>query len=426
VRPFLVFALVLLTLFSSACAEPEPVLDFALRISAPGPLEPLDPQLKSSFTMVVKGLVFDLLVELDAEGRDHSRVLRRWAPTGAGEYRLELIRPLRFSDGSEVRDEDLVASLQAFGLTGRLEQGAVVASAAPGRAPVEALLRSAVLFRRSGEAAVGTGPFRLEEQSSSRIVLRRVKPVPGRIASVELMGFTSPQEAFAGALRGDANALIMPAASQLELLADIQRFQVLRSDSVHALAVIFNAARLSPSERREIAAALSIRDLVRAYGPGCQPYPAAGALGRVSPGKRRLQILALNMANAHRVALAVSRALEPRSGDIDRVATPEDPRLQRGEFDLFVNLVQVSPFSLAATSWRTGNKINFGRYSNPDLDAALQAGDLEAARRALEADPPALNVCRYQLSAAIDSRVRNARLGPYGLLQSLADWEVGP
>lgn len=426
VRPFLLLVLFLIALAFPACERKEEAADFTLRISVTGPLQTLEPTLKSGYPMFVKGLVFDLLVEPTPDGGSRSNVLSSWERVGPAERRLELKRPLYFSDGSPVGDEDLVASLEAFKMTGRAEGGAVYARSAPGEPPLEAQLMSAVLFRDGGTGMLGTGAFRVESQSPEKVALRRVKPSPGRVDSAELLGFGSPKEAFARALRGEANALILPAANQLDLLKDVRRFTILRSPGLSALAVIFNSAALPTEERRALARAISPHLLARAYGPGCEPYPEPLAPPPV-PAGRPLRILALKIPNTSRVALALRRALEPRSGSIELVTSAEAAsRFRRGEFDLFINLVQVWPSSVAGVNWRTGSSTNHGQYSNAQVDAALQAEDFHQAERLLEEDPPMLKICRQQFSLAIDARVKNLKLGPYALLQSLPEWEVAP
>ena len=80
---------------------------------------------------------------------------------------------------------------------------------------------------------------------------------------------------------------------------------------------------------------------------------------------------------------------------------------------------------MAVTNFHTGSPLNFG-YSNPRVDAALEAGDLQAATKALEKDPPVDFICREERIAVVDARIKNAQLGPFGLLETLPEWEVSP
>ena len=63
-------------------------------------------------------------------------------------------------------------------------------------------------------------------------------------------------------------------------------------------------------------------------------------------------------------------------------------------------------------------------YSNPALDSAIDAGDWAAAEAALHDDPPAAFICTRDQLAVVDARIRNPKLGPYDLLETLPDWEV--
>ncbi len=74
--------------------------------------------------------------------------------------------------------------------------------------------------------------------------------------------------------------------------------------------------------------------------------------------------------------------------------------------------------------WATDAPSNLARYSNPEVDRALAAGDFSAALRALRADPPVLELSARPRRILVDARIRDPRLGPYGLLQSLPEWEV--
>jgi hypothetical protein len=106
--------------------------------------------------------------------------------------------------------------------------------------------------------------------------------------------------------------------------------------------------------------------------------------------------------------------------------TLEDRQVKEGLFDIMVGPLQVWPPSQAALRWRSGVPRNFVGYSNTAVDEALDAADYSKAERELADDPPALFLCRPERTAAIDARVKNPRIGPYDMLESLPEWEVAP
>src|SRR5437870_1642572 len=63
-------------------------------------------------------------------------------------------------------------------------------------------------------------------------------------------------------------------------------------------------------------------------------------------------------------------------------------------------------------------------YRNTQVDAAHKVGDWARAMLALQEDPPVAFICTPERLALVDSRVKNPRIGPYGYLETLPDWEV--
>jgi hypothetical protein len=73
---------------------------------------------------------------------------------------------------------------------------------------------------------------------------------------------------------------------------------------------------------------------------------------------------------------------------------------------------------------RTGGPANANGYSNARVDRALDDGDWAAAREALRDDPPGALICTRDRLAVVDARIKDPRLGPTDLLETLPDWEV--
>jgi hypothetical protein len=125
------------------------------------------------------------------------------------------------------------------------------------------------------------------------------------------------------------------------------------------------------------------------------------------------------------MALAVARALGPAGGEARSVPiTDALSRLKSQDFDLLLVRPLVWPPSSAAIVWATESPYNQFGYSNPRVDAALKAGDWARALQDLQEDPPVVFICTPERLAVVDSRVKNPRVGPYGYLETLPDWEI--
>ena len=107
------------------------------------------------------------------------------------------------------------------------------------------------------------------------------------------------------------------------------------------------------------------------------------------------------------------------------VSTPDAFRLLKSQdFDLMMTRPIVWPPSSVAGPWASDSPLNEFGYRNPQVDAALKVGDWARAMLALQEDPPVAFICTPERLALVDSRVKNPRIGPYGYLETLPDWEV--
>jgi hypothetical protein len=143
------------------------------------------------------------------------------------------------------------------------------------------------------------------------------------------------------------------------------------------------------------------------------------------PPGRPLRIGLIRSIELSRAALALRQALGPRGGEITALGLDVWAARAR-DFDLFVNTMLVRPPGVEAFYFETDAPYNWSRYSNPQYDAALVAGDEQAAAEALKRNPPAVVIARRERLAAIDARLPEAALGDWGAFDSLPDWEVAP
>lgn len=410
----------------AACSRHEQPQAFRLRFPVWGPLPALEPGLGSSYGLLVKDLVFQRLVEPAGAGAWRSRFFDEWRPLRAGAYLLKPKSGLAFSDGSPVGIADFAASLRAAGLRVTERDRWLEIEPQSPDLPMEPQLFVAVLFRGGPGNYLGNGPFLSARYDGKTLLLRRREALPGRIAEVELVAVRTPREGFAAALRRDVNGLLMPDLGQIELLEGVPHLRTIRREGVHQLGVVFNARRLSKSERKGLSEALPVATLAEAYGENCRLEGAPRTAPRLSDGPP----LNVGVAESHlgmlRAGLALRRALGKRGGELfPEPIDAAERRAAAGLFDLMVVPVLAWPPSVATARWVTGAPYNWGGYSNPALDEAVQSGDFTRAQQELQDDPPALFICRMERTAAIDSRVKNATLGHYDMLETLPDWEVG-
>lgn len=423
-RFFLVVALL------SACAgRRDRGGPFVLRVAVEGPLASLGPDTRQSDSILAQDITFGVALGPTSGGGFRSRVFDRWELVSPHRARVHLDPGARFVDGSAVTSEDVQRSLLRYGLKGSVSGPWLEIEPLPGSAwaDVTVALTRTTISKQTPAGTVGVGPFIIATQSPQRIVLERRPSVDGRINRVELIAFKDRRAAFAATVRGDANATFMIDEGEHELLEGVPRLRLLRAPAPTARAVFMN-----PRLQRRLRLALSAR--IRqakvgelAYGPGCSSEAVPGFPAALPDG-RPLEVLAPEIdAFSYRAALAVRRALGSRGGEVDRVATAAAvPRTIAGAFDLSITPVLLVPRGAIGITFHTAAEGNYYGYSNPAFDAALDAGDYDKADEALREDPPLVILCRGERLAAVDSRIKNATLGVYGMLDTLPDWEVAP
>ncbi len=406
-----------------ACSKQERAESFVLRITVPGRLGPVNPSTPETYATLAQDLVFQAILFPDASGRARSAVAQKFERLGSDRCRISLDRKVRFSDGSPVTFEDVARGAALQQIRARRD-GDGVLLASPGRF-VEPLLFFTLLFRDAGGRVLGTGPFRTVEESPERIALERVRRVPGHIERVEILSSPSQREALARALRGEANGVHGLDERQTEFLEGVPALRVVRSAAPQARAVIFNDARIGRADRRKIRAALQWGEIAR-YGCGGAATTARLPNEPLPPG-RKLSLLAIRETAEVHAALAVRRALGARGGEVRAVEFAELSQLERGrQHDAYFEHILAWPTSVLALAWSTGGLFNWAGFSSPAVDAAFARGDLDAAAAAIEREAPAVVLCRRERIGAFDSRIRNATLGWWGVLDTLPEWEVGP
>jgi ABC-type transport system substrate-binding protein len=407
------------------CRTSHEEIAFKLRVAAVGPLTPLTPAEQRSSSIYAQEWVFETVLRTARDGSPIGGLASRFEFLDPAHARVELRSGARFSDGSPVTVEDVRTSLTDSNLDVRGESRALTIESRSGAA-VEPLLRHTRIYKRVGDAYLGSGPFRVTAQDANQLVLDRIEHVPGKIDEVVLVAFATPRDTFARTLAGDADLAVLQDAKQSEFFNGVDRLRVIRGPGANAIAVGMGLRRLSRSARKAIALALPRDDLGRlVFGEHCATMPPPPADGGAMP-TRRLDVEFLgNDLQMERMALAVARALGPAGGDARSVPIADAlAQLKSQDFDLLLVRPLVWPPSAAAIVWATDSPYNQFGYSNPRVDAALKAGDWARALQDLQEDPPVVFICTPERLAVVDSRVKNPRVGPYGYLETLPDWEI--
>jgi hypothetical protein len=372
---------------------------------------------------LAQGWVFEPLARVGETGEMVPALASKLALAGPRALRVWLRAEARFSDGTPLSFEDVATSLARNQLRVRRDGESLLVDSDDPALPTELLLARSLIFRRAGERLIGTGAFVVKEEDQSHVLLARRQREPDRIDRVLLQAYPLPKDAFAHTLKGDADLLPYPEARWLEFFEGVPRLRILKAPGTHANAVAFNLRRLSRAERVALVHVLASNEVRKlAFGDGCLPRADEPRTEPLASG-RPLGVVALPLFE--RFALAARRALGERGGDV-RLADLEHffATVKSGDFDMVAAAPLIWPPVMSVLVWRTGAPSNVLGYSNPRVDAALDARDWRGAQRALDEDPPAAFVCNPDRIAIVDARIKNAELGPYDLLETLPQWEV--
>jgi ABC-type transport system substrate-binding protein len=410
-----------------ACRPAAPVGPFDLRVAVFGRLEPVSPKaVVDSWTLVANALVYEPLISLGENGGMEPVLasdVQMIPPKG---LRVWLRKDRTFSDGSPLTFDDVMRSLDGTHLRATREQDSILIKSDDVAVPVELQLSFTFIRHSVGGKDLGTGAFALAEQDSEHIILRRRIPSPGHVESLSIISYKTPKEAFAHTLKGDAELLPQIEPRWVEFVEGVPGLRVLRIPSPYAAMVAFNPTRFSAGERSALVELFRNDELRRlAFGDDCiAPVAASAASGETVPRvmpRRKLDVLAFS--GLDRFALAVRRVLSTRGGEVQvRDQTEFLTDLKDGNFDLATGRERISPPIMAVRNWHTGAENNVSGYSNPQVDAALDAHDWIGAQRALDADPPAAVICKPVAVGVMDARITNVSTTRFWA--SVAQWEV--
>jgi hypothetical protein len=412
--------LALLLAVLTNCA-PEP--DFTLRIADVGPFEPLTPSLEKSETLLVKDLVYEPLLIPGDNGELASRLASSCTRIPGGRIYVELDASRRFSDGSPVTLQDVADSLTAAGLlTAPRDSGLEIAPGVDGVWP-ELVLPRAPIFKKAASGHLGTGAFVVVSQSNDRIVLQRSIRARHRVARVELLAYPTEGEALMAAKKGECNGYLGARPRPAEFATYVSQLQAVPIPPIHHLAIIFNHKLLSSMERQVLLPHVQASHLENIEPESLGSYTTNTV--KLGLGSRFTVVTWNADRTSHRMALAVRRMLGSRGGEVVEFSPAEAATaVAEGRFEIVIGPFRTWPEAESLSFWRGGGPLAAAGYSNPALDAALAAGDWQAARQAFDRDPPGIFTMEWQTMALLDPRIVNPTFGRYLRLETLPSWEV--
>jgi MarR-like DNA-binding transcriptional regulator SgrR of sgrS sRNA len=422
----------LAALLCLACESRQERRHLAIRVATVGALDPLVPGSdQRSFSALAQDWVFQPLLGVTDDGELAPKLASRFERIDGGHYRVQLPPGASFSDGSPVRDEDVITSLASADEGGlsvaRRGEWLEIGARRPG-AHVGVLLARVAVARKTAAGWIGTGPFAVVEQTPRRLLLRRMLPRPGHIDTVELKAFDSESDAFSRTLAGEAEILTNVPARMVEFFDGVPNLRIVRGRSPYAVGAVFNTRRLDRATRLALAVDLPLSGAAElAEREGCPSIvPPNAARQAPLPSGPPLRLIAnVQDHTAQRLGLALRRWLGTRSSAFDVLEVSSILR-ERDRADLLLTRFLLQPRSNLAVHFQSNSPDNLMGYSNDEVDRAFDAGDIDRAEKAMAADPPVVYLCRPERIAVVDARFKNARLGPYGFFESLPEWEASP
>jgi peptide/nickel transport system substrate-binding protein len=318
-----------------------------------------------------------------------------------------------------------------------------------------------VAIQEPGSELSGTGPFLVANSEANQVEMKANRSYYGgkpAIDRVTLLPYTSVRSAWADMLRGKVDMLYdvgVEALDSIEASKEIKTFTFQRG---YAYMMLLNVRKPYLSDRRfrqQLNTAIDrdalIRDIFEGHGT-----PATGAVWphhwayaanlpqfqyipqaldeRSAP--KRLKCLFIDPSH-ERLALAIQRQLQAIGVDLELEMLPGSQvisRLQTGDFDaILADYIQGPNLVRPYLFWYSGGPFNWGRYSNSQADAALDAirhavddeaykAGVSTFQRAIVEDPPAIFLVWRERARAVSARFQVPAKPHDDVLGSLHLW----
>jgi len=282
---------------------------------------------------------------------------------------------------------------------------------------------------------------------------------PG-VEGVIIKPYTSVRSAWAELLRGQVDMLYevgADALSSLEASKDVNVFTFQRGYAYLLLLNLRSAAVGDPAFRRLLNTAIDRAALIKdalgghgspaegpvwprqwAYSPSFPTFHRDPAMTLAPLPRRRLTLL-FGEPSLERLALAVQRQLQALQVDVELESVSDlEARLRSGRFDAVLSDYRQGPNLVRPyLYWHSGGPLNFGRYANAQVDAALDgvrhatsdaayAAGVAAFQRAVIDDPPAVFLVWRERARAVSARFQVPPDPDTDVLNSIHLWRPVP
>ncbi len=291
-----------------------------------------------------------------------------------------------------------------------------------------------------GNRLAGTGPFSAGPPAPDGAITMQAydtyREGAPLLAGVTFSPYTSVRAAWADLLRGEVDMLYEVGIDALDSLESSTRVRVFTHPRSYVYQLILNVRRpelRDPAVRRLLNAAVDrdaiVRDVLAGHGrpadgpvvPGHWAHDPASPRFTYAPTvlPNPLRIVCLfGDTSLERLAVALQRQLQAVGVEMTLEHVTVDriyDRVSRGDFDAILADVAAGPTLVRPLwFWYSGAQFNWGGYSNPDVDRALDqvraAPDDDAYRkgvaafeRAIVADPPAVFIAWSERARAVST-----------------------
>jgi peptide/nickel transport system substrate-binding protein len=413
------------------------------------------PLTSGDIQQAIRNIALEGLISFGQDGRPQPLLAESWSPSSNGLKLSVRLKPnLLFHNGQPVTAE-FIRSI----LVGKLPEYVrpaftdIDSVSAISDRDIEISLRRRSNFILEGldvqiEASsglpVGTGPFAVTSSDDTGIEMRANDAYhQGRplIDSLQIKPYASVRSAWADMLRGNLDMLYEVGLDALDSLQPSSDTKVFAFPRRYAFIIILNVARpefSNPAVRRHLNAAIDrdalIDDVLQGHGEPAEgpvrpnhwaydqslpKFHFAPKLIETPRGPLRFRLLVPDSTLLERLALAVQKQLQAVGVDVDLELVSLDQvyaPVTSGNFDaMLVDAVSGPTLLRGSLFWESGTLYNWGRYTNPRVDAALEAirqapddeaykAGVAAFQRAIVDDPPAIFLAWSERARAISTR----------------------
>jgi peptide/nickel transport system substrate-binding protein len=315
-----------------------------------------------------------------------------------------------------------------------------------------------------GSTVNGAGPFYVSAQGGSQIEMRPngryFAPVPA-IDRIVIKPYTSVRAAWADLLRNQVDMLYDVGVDALDSLASSSDVRIYTFQRGYQYLLVFNLRKpyLKSAElRRLLNVAIDrdelVRDVLAGHGVAAdgavwpRHWAYTSDLPRfayqpraVDSALKRQLVCIFNEPAYERLALVVQKQLQAVGIDLDlKLVTGSDftKRLSDGDFDLFLSDFAQGPNMVRPyVFWHTAAPFNFGQFSSPEVDSALDAirrapddssykAGVAAFQRAMYDDPPAVFLAWRERARVVSRRFEIQTEPNVDILTALHLWRPAP